>query len=582
MYGKDYEITKISEGEEKIIIELISNKKEEKCPKCGEISNKLSGTYTRLIQDIPIRNQQTWLEVKVKQYYCDNKKCGAKVFSEKIPFAKVNQVKTDSLVQMILAISLYLSNTSCSLILGFLGIKVSADTIQNIYDNITIEDDIDVEEIGIDDVATRKGRKYATAIYNQKNHRLIALLEGRDAIVVKEWLKEHPNIKIAARDRASAYASAITEILPNCIQVADRFHLLQNLIDQLKDIFYKEIPKKIYLKDGEIIKNNYTEMIIKEIKDIDVSMFNYDNSPPLDEKGEIIYFDNKKRDISSLEYQKYEKARKKKYEKIKAIQAKYPKGPKYNYEEIANEFDISIPTARTYVKMDIEKVESVLKLNNYKKRKTIVDDYLNIIYKMLKDGLSHNEIFAYIISKGYDNDYKGLSNYIYFIAKNNFPNLKIKRTILYNKAYPKDVTIITNTELLRYALTIDKTRRSKKVNQNIEIIKKQYPIIEDIENCFKEFHEIIMGNDEKKLDEFIDKHKETRIKGFAKNLLKDIKAIKYAITKPISSGFVEGNNNKFKLIKRIVYGKMNLVNLFKKSYLLFWCTKDDFDIKYFI
>ena len=582
MYGKDYEITKISEGEEKIIIELISNKKEEKCPKCGEISNKLSGTYTRLIQDIPIRNQQTWLAVKVKQYYCDNKKCEAKVFSEKIPFAKVNQVKTDSLVQMILAISLYLSNTSCSLILGFLGIKVSADTIQNIYDNITIEDDIDVEEIGIDDVATRKGRKYATAIYNQKNHRLIALLEGRDAIVVKQWLKEHPNIKIAARDRASAYASAITEILPNCIQVADRFHLLQNLIDQLKDIFYKEIPKKIYLKDGEIIKNNYTEMIIKEIKDIDVSMFNYDNSPPLNEEGKIIYFDNKKRDISSLEYQKYEKARKKKYEKIKAIQAKYPKGPKYNYEEIANEFDISIPTARTYVKMDIEKVESVLKLNNYKKRKTIVDDYLNIIYKMLKDGLSHNEIFAYIISKGYDNDYKGLSNYIYFIAKNNFPNLKIKRTILYNKAYPKDVTIITNTELLRYALTIDKTRRSKKIIQIIEVIKKQYPIIEDIENCFKEFHEIIMGNDEKKLDEFIDKHKETRIKGFAKNLLKDIKAIKYAITKPISSGFVEGNNNKFKLIKRIVYGKMDLVNLFKKSYLLFWCTKDDFDIKYFI
>ena len=201
---------------------------------------------------------------------------------------------------------------------------------------------------------------------------------------------------------------------------------------------------------------------------------------------------------------------------------------------------------------------------------------------MLNDGLSHNEIFAYIISKGYDNDYKGLSNYIYFIAKNNFPNLKIRRTILYNKAYPKDVTIITNTELLRYALTIDKTRRSKKIIQNIEVIKKQYPIIEDIENCFKEFHEIIMGNDEKKLDEFIDRHKKTRIKGFAKNLLKDIKAIKYAITKPISSGFVEGNNNKFKLIKRIVYGKMNLVNLFKKSYLLFWCTKDDFDIKYFI
>ncbi|WP_368757173.1 transposase, partial [Enterococcus avium] len=37
----------------------------------------------------------------------------------------------------------------------------------------------------------------------------------------------------------------------------------------------------------------------------------------------------------------------------------------------------------------------------------------------------------------------------------------------------------------------------------------------------------------------------------------------------ISSGFVEGNNNKFKLIKRIVYGRSGLVNLSKKCLLAF-------------
>ena len=36
-----------------------------------------------------------------------------------------------------------------------------------------------------------------------------------------------------------------------------------------------------------------------------------------------------------------------------------------------------------------------------------------------------------------------------------------------------------------------------------------------------------------------------------------------------SSGFVEGNNNKFKLIKRILYGRCNLVNLFKKCFSIF-------------
>ena len=67
---------------------------------------------------------------------------------------------------MILSISIFLSNSSASLILSLIGVKVSADTIKNIYDNIKIIDDSDVEEIGVDDVAARKGMKYATAIYD--------------------------------------------------------------------------------------------------------------------------------------------------------------------------------------------------------------------------------------------------------------------------------------------------------------------------------------------------------------------------------------------------------------------------------
>ena len=45
--------------------------------------------------------------------------------------------------------------------------------------------------------------------------------------------------------------------------------------------------------------------------------------------------------------------------------------------------------------------------------------------------------------------------------------------------------------------------------------------------------------------------------------------LKAAISFNESSGFVEGNNNKFKLIKRILYGRCNLVNLFKKCFSIF-------------
>ena len=53
---------------------------------------------------------------------------------------------------------------------------------------------------------------------------------------------------MVARDRASAYAAAINAVLPECVQVADRFHLLQNLLEHLKDIFKADMPATIYIK----------------------------------------------------------------------------------------------------------------------------------------------------------------------------------------------------------------------------------------------------------------------------------------------------------------------------------------------
>lgn len=61
----------------------------------------------------------------------------------------------------------------------------------------------------------------------------------------------------------------------------------------------------------------------------------------------------------------------------------------------------------------------------------------------------------------------------------------------------------------------------------------------------------------------------TGIQGFIKSIKKDITPIKAAISFNESSGFVEGNN-KFKLIKRILYGRCNSVNLFKKSFSIFF------------
>lgn len=86
---------------------------------------------------------------------------------------------------------------------------------------------------------------------------------------------------------------------------------------------------------------------------------------------------------------------------------------------------------------------------------------------------------------------------------------------------------------------------------------------------FNEFHSVLMGKDETKLGEYLEKYGESKIQSFCNGIKKDITPVKNAISLSVSSGFVEGSNNKFKVLKRIVYGRSGLVNLEKKCKLAF-------------
>ena len=186
---------------------------------------------------------------------------------------------------------------------------------------------------------------------------------------------------MVARDRANAYAAAINEILPNCTQVADRFHLFQNLIEYLKDIFYKEIPDKIFIKEG-VILDKVPKKVAKEIADIDegkLASFTYDNSAPINENEEVIIFNNKSRDVDSKQYKEDAEARINKKKLIMKVRNDLKDKDKKDYDNIAKDNGICKQTLIKYKNMTEDEVENFDKIHNYKKGKTKMDNYMNLL-----------------------------------------------------------------------------------------------------------------------------------------------------------------------------------------------------------
>ena len=131
----NYMITNVEETDDKIHINVKSKLTKCKCPNCKIESEIYHSTYIRNIQDIPIHNCETWLKVSSYEFKCLNPTCETKTFTEELSFAKKHKVKTNALIQFILSISIFLSASSASLVLSFLGVKIGADAIDDLIKN---------------------------------------------------------------------------------------------------------------------------------------------------------------------------------------------------------------------------------------------------------------------------------------------------------------------------------------------------------------------------------------------------------------------------------------------------------------
>ena len=251
-YPVDLKITKVIEDERTLTIQMKSLKHSHNCLNCGQEMYVYHATYIRTVQDLPVFQKNVMLKITAYDYFCTNKTCKTKTFAEDYGrFIGRSGRMTDRLENFISMLALETNCEGAAAICKEMGMRISGDTIIRILRKMT---DKSVPQcgdaIGVDDFAYRKGQTYCTVICDAETRTPVDILDGRDGGALREWLRRNKQVKKVTRDRAGAYAKAISDELPEAMQIADRFHLHQNLLKAVKEALKRELPNNIAIPNS--------------------------------------------------------------------------------------------------------------------------------------------------------------------------------------------------------------------------------------------------------------------------------------------------------------------------------------------
>jgi transposase len=212
---------------------------------------------TTLVKDLSWGEQQIFLELNRRQFKCS--KC-KKPFSEKLDFVKRRRTYTKRLAKKI--IQEVLENDIHSVAKKGLA---TTEEIERMLKDASKELDnskpSQLKRLGIDEIALVKGKgNYCAVLVDLDTSKLIALLEGRTQEVIKETLRGWrtevlSQIEEVSIDLWQGYKNLVTELMPSAQVVADRFHVMTQInqeLDRQRKIEKRNLEKLVeQAKPGE-------------------------------------------------------------------------------------------------------------------------------------------------------------------------------------------------------------------------------------------------------------------------------------------------------------------------------------------
>jgi hypothetical protein len=156
------------------------------------------------------------LTVVTRRFWCDAVLCGQRIFCEQFGdnvLARYGR-RTQRLETIVHHLGLALGGRPTAAFANRLMVPVSNDTLLRVVRRRIGDRNEDLNVIGIDDFAFRRGQTYGTIVCDLERRRPVTLLPDRALDTSRTWLAEHPSISIVARDRGGGYGEAVAKALP--------------------------------------------------------------------------------------------------------------------------------------------------------------------------------------------------------------------------------------------------------------------------------------------------------------------------------------------------------------------------------
>ena len=238
---------------------------------------------------------------------------------------------------------------------------------------------------------------------------------------------------------------------------------------------------------------------------------------------------------TKAEIRQAENARKK-WEQAQMLQRYHTQG--YSIARLSKQFNLNPRTVKRYLEMREPPDTS------RKKRSKPLDAYHKQVIEWEEAGASVHLIYEKLQSVGYTGAYGSVKVFIAALRKK-------KRAEM-----PLDAEYHSRRDIRRMLWQNNLSDEGDR--DIINRVLKQYPTIQPIYAFIASFRETIAQKDQTGFVELIryeQRRQDPLTKHFIRRLLSDFKPTMNAIVYTESNGFVEGNVNRLKTLKRMMYGR---------------------------